>query len=63
MELTDNDAANIILGCFGLSDQDVVDHFGLPDQGERYQVSLLKVVKKLAPEVIPSANEIEAVAV
>lgn len=46
-------AADLILGCFGLSVRDLYAHFGQPKIGVKYMVDLIDVVKALAPEFMP----------
>ena len=44
------EAADIVLGCFGLTLQDVIDRFGMPGQGEKVEYDLCDVVTALAPD-------------
>ena len=55
ISLTDDDAADVILGCFGLSMDDVYKCFGQPIEGERINVKLRAIVSALAPAFLKSA--------
>jgi len=43
------DAADDVLGCFGLSIEDVISHFGSIDENERFMVDLVDIVAELSP--------------
>ncbi len=52
IELTDDDAADIVLGCFGLSVTDVLRHFGEPLLYERKTITLQQIVETLASQLL-----------
>lgn len=48
------DAADLILGCFGLTMEQVLDHFGGVADTERKIFDIFTIVKALCPEILPS---------
>ncbi len=57
--------ADVILGLFGISIFDVLDHYGQPAKGVKYDVDLVDVIEALAPELLtafPETSEVAAVA-
>jgi len=52
IQLTSDDAANVVLGCFGLTINDVMDKFGHPGEHESYWVDLKTVVETLCPSLL-----------
>ncbi len=49
---TSNEAADLVLGCFGLTIDDVREQFGRPGDYESRWFDLSDVVQKLAPELL-----------
>ena len=51
-ELDSHEGADIILGCFGLSIDDVYDRFGRPITGERKRYDLYDLLAAMMPDMI-----------
>lgn len=49
IETGSHEAANVILGCFGLTIIDVYARFGKPTEGERILLDLFEIVQALTP--------------
>ena len=47
--------ANVILNCFGLSINQVLDHYGIPKHGEMYHLTLIEVIETLAKDLVLDA--------
>lgn len=47
-----HEAANVVLGCFGLSLDDVFSHYGIPEEGETYALDLCDLVTTIAPDFV-----------
>ncbi len=62
IELDAHDSANLILGCFGLSVDDVYDHYGTPEEGTRIDLDLCELVQAIAPDFATTTVETAAVA-
>jgi hypothetical protein len=60
IELDAHDSADLILGCFGLSMQDVYDHYGTPPKGHRIDLDLYNLVTAIEPGFVEVAQEIAA---
>ena len=59
IELDAHDSANLILGCFGLSVDDVYDYFGEPKEGDKLELDLHDIVTKLDANLASTAEEAE----
>lgn len=44
------ESADVILGCFGLTLADVIDHYGMPEEGEKIDLDLCELVTAIAPD-------------
>ena len=52
IETDSHEAADVILGCFGLDMGQVYDHYGKPAEGERMTLDLPLIVQALAPQLL-----------
>lgn len=51
IELDAHNSANLILGCFGLTVDDVYNHYGKPEKGERLDLDLHNIVSELCSQL------------
>lgn len=52
-----HEAADLILDPLGISIYDVIDHYGEPMVGVKYDVDLVDVIEALAPELLTTQTE------
>jgi len=50
IELDAHASADLVLGCFGITMDDVYGHFGEPSPGERIDLDLYQIVAAIAPD-------------
>jgi hypothetical protein len=50
------EAANIILGAFGLSLDSIYEAYGMPEEGQKMTLDLPSIIQRLAPEFLSAAK-------
>ena len=58
--LQSHDGADAILSCFGLTIADVIDYYGVPEEGEKVTLDLCEIVTRLDADYAATVEELVA---